>query len=471
MNKDAPSEKNLSDKAVLIVDDKESVRNMITAHLSGLGYDTTTAETGEAALDMFKERIFDVVITDMRMPGMSGLDVIRAVKDISPDTVVVVMTAFGDMDNAIEAMKEGAYDYLKKPFKLDEIEAALARALQTACMRRENRFLREAVQREYSFSRIIAKSRQMRKLFSILERVAATDSSVLILGETGVGKELVARALHFNSMRKSKPFVVVDCAAIPSTLLESELFGYVRGAFTGAMTNKKGLFEIAHTGTLFMDEIGELDPALQGKLLRALEDGSVSRIGDTNTMKVDVRLIAATNRDLEKEVEAGRFRRDLYFRVNVVPIRIPALRERKEDIPLLTRHFADSIAAENNKQVKTFQPDALNALINYSWPGNVRELRNVVERSILLTDGETVTAADLPVEVIRGAAEAAGGADFDFRDDGLSLKEQLARAVAQIERSAIKKALEESGNSRLAAANLLGISRRALFYKLKEYGL
>lgn len=465
------SEVKATRKSVLVVDDRENVRNMLAAHLAEQGYEAEAAATGEAALDVFERKIFDVVITDMRMPGMDGLEVIRAVKEISPDTVVVVITAYAEMENAIEAMKEGAFDYIKKPFKLDEIDAVISKAFQTARLLQENRLLREAVERRYSFSRIVARSRPMQRVFTTIEKVAGTDSTALILGETGVGKELVARAIHYNSRRREAPFVVVDCAAIPATLIGSELFGHVRGAFTGAVATKPGMFEVAHGGTLFLDEIGELDAALQVKLLRALEEGVIMRVGDTAPRRVDVRLITATNKELAEEVASGRFRKDLYFRINVVPISIPPLRERKEDIPLLVRHFCETYAEENEKPVRNFAPDALDALVNYSWPGNVRELQNVVERCNLMSDVEVITPAELPPEITGRAAAPPRPASAVPPEETQPLKDQVARAVGDIEKEAIRQALRETGNKRQEAADLLGISRRSLFYKIKEYGL
>ncbi|MFH1538131.1 MAG: sigma-54 dependent transcriptional regulator [bacterium] len=467
------SEAGTSRKSILVVDDRENVRKMLAAHLSGQGYEAEAVSSGEEAMGAFQRKIFDVVITDMRMPGMDGLAVIRTVKEISPDTVVVVITAYAEMDNAIEAMKEGAFDYIKKPFKLEEIDATISKALKTAGLLRENRLLREAVQWKYSFSRIVARSKPMRGVFDVIERVARTDSTVLILGETGVGKELVARAIHFNSRRRNNPFVAVDCAAIPHALLESELFGHVRGAFTGAVATQKGMFEAASGGTLFLDEIGELDLSLQAKLLRALEEGVIMRVGDTVPRKVDVRLLAATNKEIAGEVEAGRFRKDLYFRINVVPVTIPPLRERKEDVPILARHFCETNAEESGKPARNFSPDALDALINHSWPGNVRELQNVVERCILMSDAEAITLADLPPEI---SGRPAGGAEeqaapLPASGGTLPLKERISRVVEEMEKDAIKRALMQTGNRRQEAADLLGISRRSLFYKIKEYGL
>ncbi|MEW6202109.1 MAG: sigma-54 dependent transcriptional regulator [bacterium] len=444
-------------ETILVVDDKESVRNLLASHLKEEGFNVEAAASGEEALERFSGAIYDVVITDMRMPGMDGMEVIRAVREISPDTVIVVITAYAEMENAIAAMKLGAYEYLKKPFKLEEVQAAVEKALQTSRLLRENRLLRREVERKSSFDRIVARSRAMQAVFTKIEKVASTSSTVLITGETGTGKELVARAIHYNSPRRERPFVVVDCAAIPATLLESELFGYAKGAFTGAIAAKKGMFEVADGSTI----------------LRVLQDGEIYRIGETTPHFVDVRIVAATNRDLDEEVAAERFRKDLFFRINVFPIHLPPLRERREDIPILVNHFTDTFCRENQKPIKTFSPAALNLLFDHPWHGNVRELQNIVERSILLTEGDSITPDDLPVEVLHRKTFTEKGRALPLHalDDNLSLKENISTLIYTAEKELIQRALEKANQNRNEAARMLGISRRALFYKLKEYDL
>jgi DNA-binding NtrC family response regulator len=456
---------------ILVIDDKENIRNMLRVSLEAHGYAVDVAENGRAGVDMFRDVIYDLVITDVRMPGMSGLEALDAIKEISPETAVIMITAFADMDDAINALKRGAADYIRKPFKLEELRNAVEKTLETRRLVEENRLLRREVESKYVFSEIIAKSRAMKNVFERIERIAEANSAALITGETGTGKELVARAIHYNSSRADRPFVTVNCAAIPQTLLESELFGHARGAFTDARQDKPGRFEEAADGTIFLDEISEMSPGAQAKLLRALQDGEYSRIGENRVRKAEARVVAATNIDLAAAVESGAFRKDLFFRVNVLPINLPPLRERREDIPLLIRHFLDVSCRHNSISLKSFSTAAMNTLINYSWPGNVRELQNVAERCCLMSAGGEIQADELPDELKGTVNTEIHSAAISAAEEEVSIKRALPRVTEAVEKELILKALKQSGGNRDAAAELLEISRRSLFYKLKQYGI
>ena len=463
---------------ILVIDDKENIRKLLGAHLSGEGYSVDTAEDGENGLAMYRGNRYDLVITDVKMPGLSGLDVLQEIRKLDTDAVVLLITAFADMDDAINAMKMGAFDYLKKPFKLEEIQATVEKAFENRRLRRENKRLRREVNKQYQFEDFVSKSEIMQEVFTRIRKVSGAGSTVLVTGETGTGKELVARAIHVNSPRKDKPFVVVNCGAIPETLIESELYGHVRGAFTDAIATRPGRFEDAHGGTIFLDEIGELALSMQGKLLRTLQEGEITRIGETKTRNVDVRVIAATNKNLEQEVSAGRFRTDLFYRINVVPIHLPPLRDRREDIPLLLNHYLESYCDANKMPVMSFGPRAMARLLNFAWPGNVRELMNVVERCVLMSENNPITEADLPRELVGDAGELdiPGGFDPDalfvhVPRSETSLKKILDRATPVIEKEMIRRALESADNNKDRAAKILEISRRSLFYKIKEYGI
>ncbi len=447
-------------RRVLVVDDEESMRHMLSLLLRKEGYDVEAVEDGERALEALERERYDFVLCDIKMPGLDGLGFLKRLRERPGlDTTVIMMSAYGTVDTAIECMKLGAYDYIAKPFRKDEIVLTLRKAEERERLRREVRRLRKEVQREYAFSSIVAKSHKMLEVFEIIKKVAGYDTTVLITGESGVGKELVARAIHYNSSRREGPFVPVNCGAIPESLLESELFGFVKGAFTDAQRTKKGLFEEADKGTLFLDEIGELPKELQVKLLRALQEGEIRRLGDTRPLRVDVRIIAATARDLAAEVREGRFREDLYYRLRVIPIHIPPLRERKEDIPLLAEHFLKIYTAKTGKLLKGFTPEAMRVLTTYNWPGNVRELENAVERAVILEDGDYITGESLSFLL----EEAPQGREIC----GLSLKE----AQKELEKRLIREALKEAKGNKSRAARLLEISYRALLYKLKEYGM
>ena len=464
-------------KQILVVDDEANLRRVLTAQLSRDGYEVHTAPDGEAGLALLREHHIDLVITDLRMPKMDGLELLRQALRGDPQLPVVILTAHGTVDNAVEALKTGAFDYITKPFDQAEVRTIVKKALRTRDLA-ETEATREEP-REGAGARfgIIGESEAILCIYTILERVANTPTTVLITGESGTGKELVARALHENSSRKERPFIKVNCAAIPKDLMESELFGYERGAFTGAVTSKPGRFELASGGTLFLDEIAEIPVEMQVKLLRVLQESEFERVGGIKTIRVDVRLVAATNRDLKREIAAGTFREDLYYRLNVVPIALPALRERISDIPLLGAHFVDKFNARLKKHVSGIEPDAMDRLISYGWPGNIRELENVLERAILFCDTECVRVIDLPAEVREEVVEsprqaipvATGEAKDGISADGL--KEQVKAAMSRLERELIVRALDQTGGNVTHAARLLKISRKGLQLKMKELGL
>jgi two-component system response regulator AtoC len=448
-------------RRILVVDDEENLRLVLRTMLKRAGYEVETASTGEEALEKVEAFGPDVVLTDVRMPKMSGLDLLASLRAKNSPATVIVMSAYGSVDLALEAMKSGAYDYVAKPFKPDEILLTLRKAEEREALRRENRQLREEIRRENKFDEILAKSGQMMEIFRTIAKIADYKTTVLVVGESGVGKELVARAVHRRGGRATGPFVAINCGAIPENLLESELFGHKKGAFTDANADRRGLFEEATNGTLFLDEIGELPLALQVKLLRVLQEETIRRLGDTKDVKIDVRIIAATHRDLQGEVKAGRFREDLFYRLNVLPLTIPPLRERKEDIPLLIDHFI----ARNNTRLGTairgLDADARKALIDYSWPGNVRELENTIERAMVLADSDLLHVQDLPERV----REARDPVQMQLASGELSIK----KTTRIIEEVLIRRALQKTKGNRTRAAEVLEISHRALLYKLKDY--
>jgi two-component system response regulator AtoC len=451
-------------KRILIVDDEENFRHMLSVILVKEGYEVETASNGEEGLQKVLVSPFDQILCDIRMPRMDGLEFLKKIQKTEMGVTVIVMSAYGTVDIAIEAMKLGAYDYISKPFKPDEIILTLRKAEEREQLRRENQLLRREVAKEYSFENIVSKNEKMIKIFDVIKKVAQYKSTVLITGESGTGKELVARALHFNSERAQNPFIPVNCGAIPENLLESELFGHVKGAFTDAIRTKKGLFEEADGGSLFLDEIGELPGPLQVKLLRVLQEGEIRRIGESKSIKVDVRIVVATVKDLTKEVNEGRFREDLYYRLNVLPIHIPPLRERKEDVPLLIHHFINKYNQSMSKKVAGIDHKALEALINYKWYGNVRELENTIERAIVLTDKDHIELENLPIEIQESKEE--------FQSQPLPDEEcSIKKASRTLEINLIKKALKKTKGNHTHAARLLEISHRALLYKIKEYGI
>ncbi|MEZ4224609.1 MAG: sigma-54 dependent transcriptional regulator [Polyangiaceae bacterium] len=448
-------------RRVLVVDDEENLRLVLRTLLKRNGYEVETAASGEEALGLVEAFGPDFVITDVRMPKMGGLDLLATLKAKGNDATVIVMSAYGNTDLAIEALKAGAYDYVQKPFKPDEVVLALRKAEERELLRRENRALREEIRKENKFEDILAKSSSMQDIFRTIAKIADYKTTVLVSGESGVGKELVARAIHLRSSRRSGPFVPVNCGAIPENLLESELFGHKKGAFTDAIADRRGLFEEAHGGTLFLDEIGELPLGLQVKLLRVLEDEKIRRLGEARDIQVDVRIVAATHRDLLAETKAGRFREDLFYRLNVLPIHVPPLRDRREDIPLLVDHFITRNNARLGTEIRGLDGECRRLLYEYMWPGNVRELENTIERAMVLSEGQQLVAADLP-ERIR---EARDPVQLQLSSGELSVK----KTMRVIEEILIRRALQKTKGNRTRAAEVLEISHRALLYKIKDY--
>ena len=453
----------MSTNRILLIDDEENFRHMLSVILKKRGYDVEAASNGIDGLKKVDTGSYDTVLCDIRMPQMDGLEFLQEAQKAGCESTIIMMSAYGTLDTAIEAMKLGAYDYISKPFKPDEIILTLKKAEERERLRRENLFLKKEVQKEYSFENIISKNERMRQIFDTIQKVAKYKSTILIAGESGTGKELVAKAIHFNSDRSDHPFIPVNCGAIPENLLESELFGHTKGSFTNAVRTKKGLFEEADGGTMFLDEIGELPFQLQVKLLRVLQDGEIRRIGESKAIRIDVRIIAATIKDLDKEVREGKFRDDLFYRLNVLPIKIPPLRDRKEDISILVDHFIQKYSRELNKPIEGITPEALNCLLNYNWNGNVRELENVIERAIVLTESNRIQVENLPIEIQNPKEESR----FSLLNDEVSIK----KASRYLEIDLIKKALNKTKGNHTHAAKLLEISHRALLYKIKEYGI
>jgi two-component system response regulator AtoC len=450
-------------RRVLVVDDEENIRLVLRTLLRKHGYEVELAESGERALEMVDGFGPDFILTDVRMPKMGGLDLLATLQAKQHPATVIVMSAYGNVDMALEAIKAGAYDYVSKPFKPDEMLLTLRKAEERETLRRENRQLREQIRADSQFENILAKSPQMTEIFRTISKIADFKTTVLIWGESGVGKELVARAIHARSSRRNGPFVPINCGAIPENLLESELFGHKKGAFTDAHSDRRGLFEEASSGTLFLDEIGELPLNLQVKLLRVLQEESIRRLGDSKDVKVDVRIIAATHRDLAAESKAGRFREDLFYRINVLPIALPPLRARREDINLLVDHFVARNNARLGTNIKGLTSEARRLLLEYAWPGNVRELENTIERAMVLAEGEVLDAPDLP-ERIR---EALDPVQVQLASGELSIK----KTTAAIEEILIRRALTKTRGNRTRAAELLEISHRALLYKIKDYSI
>jgi len=444
---------------ILVIEDEKSMREVLKILLEEEAYDVTTASDGDKGMEFISRDIFDLVITDIKMPRADGFKVLNKVKEISPDTIVIMITAFGTTESAIEAMKQGAYDYIHKPFKIDEIRLVVKKAFEKKKLSEEVSLLKEKVQSSFRLENIIGKSAKMQELFKLIPKIAQSNSTVLITGESGTGKELAAAALHNLSPRKNKNFVTINCATFPEGLLESELFGHMKGSFTGAFTNKSGLFEIADAGSIFLDEICEMPLSLQSKLLRVLENGTFRRVGGTSDIKVDVRVISATNRDIQEAVSSGAFRDDLYYRLNVVPVILSPLRERIEDIPLLIEHFLNKFSANNKK----ISQDALRLFMNYSWKGNVRELENIVERTVLLSDKDEITIEDLPDEILKDTDESKNLPEI--KDEGVDLE----GIVERIEKDYLVKALEKTKGNKTEAAKLLNLSFRSFRHRLHKY--
>jgi len=420
-----------------------------------------TASDGSEGIKMIERDIYDLVITDIKMPGATGFEVLKRAQEVSPETMVIMITAFGTIESGIEAMKLGAYDYIHKPFKIDEIRLIVKNAMDKRLLKAEVAVLRENVRSAFEIDNIIGKSESMQRVLNIVPKVAANSSNVLVTGESGTGKELIAAALHNLSPRREHNYVAINCASLPENLLESELFGHMKGSFTGAVHNKQGLFEIAHGGTLFLDEIGEMPMSLQSKFLRAIEYGTFRRVGGTGDIQVNARILAATNRDLKQSVAEGNFREDLYFRLNVIPIHIPPLRERRDDIPLLLEHFVHKYSPDKPRQ---FTASALSALMSFSWPGNIRELENMVERILLFTDSEMVTNNDLPDEISSRAPEPEAKL---INGSGIDLES----VIADIEKRYLEEALKKAGGNKTDSSKLLGLSFRSFRHKLSKYGI
>jgi DNA-binding NtrC family response regulator len=452
----------MTNKTILLVDDDASLRRVLAHHLSEAGYQVLTAANGKEGLDVFTSQQVEMVITDIQMPELSGLELMRRISVISPDVVVLVITAYGSIETAVEAMKLGAYDYITKPFNREELLLTVSKGLQYTALVRENRSLKQFIESRFSLDNMIGSSSAMRRVYALVEKVARTDLAVLITGESGTGKELIAKAIHQNSVRRDGPFVVINCGAIPEGLIESELFGHRKGSFTGAYTDARGKLEAADKGTVLLDEIGDLPLALQVKLLRVLEDGEFTRVGETTTRRIDVRFLAATNRDLSKMVADGRFREDLFFRLKVVPVHLPPLRERREDIPLLADYFLKELAQRYQRPELNFEKDIFRYFQTYSWPGNVRELKHTVERLAVIAEGDTVSISDLPENMTAMTGHAANVL-IQLPDDGIDLEE--------VEREILRQALDKHDWNQTRAAQYLNITRSALIYRMQKYGL
>ncbi|AVX29937.1 sigma-54 dependent transcriptional regulator [Carboxydocella sp. ULO1] len=444
---------------ILIVDDEDSVLDFLEEVLEEEGYKVFKAVNGQLALELINKHQISVVLMDIKMPGLSGFDILKKIQNENKNINVILMTAYSTTELAIQAMKLGAFDYIVKPFNIEELLLIIKKALEMQQLASEIKELRLQLEQVYQPETIIGNSSAMQEVYKIIGKVANTNATVLITGESGTGKELVAKAIHFNSNRHNGPFIKVNCAALPENLLESELFGHERGAFTGAVSKKYGLFELANNGSIFLDEIGEISLPIQAKLLRVLQEKEIQRVGGTESIKIDVRIIAATNKNLERMIKEGSFREDLYFRLNVIPIFLPPLRERKEDIPQLVQYFLNKYSIEFNKKIKGISNDALRILQNYDWPGNIRELENVCERAVIMTQSNIILPEHLPINLT----------DFEIENDFKHLP--LKEIIADIEKKIILKVLEETNWNRTLAAKKLGLNRRSLYAKMKEHKL
>jgi two-component system NtrC family response regulator len=449
---------------ILIIDDETAQREAIAGLLSKRDYNVISASSGTEGIDALKSECVDLVLTDFRMPGISGGDVLREVMSINPLLPVVVMTAFGSVESAVELMKQGAFDYLQKPIEPPELLHVIERARERSCLISENRMLREELAQRFSFDSIVSHSDEMEAVLNIAGRVAPSRAAVLIQGESGTGKELIARAIHMASDRRDKPFVVINCAALPESLFESELFGHEKGAFTGADSSRVGRFEQADGGTLFIDEVGDIPLTIQVKLLRALQFGQIERVGGGRTLTLDVRVVSATNRNLEQMISSGGFREDLFYRLNVVTVQVPPLRKRKSDIPPLVDLFIQRYAEMNGKMVKSLTREALDALMRYEFPGNIRELENIIQRAVVLTRDETISTRDLPVSILAAPVSETGAGPANQMEPG-----DLNKQVEALERALIDAALQRTSGNQVKAAELLNISERTLRYKLRKY--
>lgn len=453
-------------KSILIVEDEKDVRDTMIDLLSEAGFDVEGAKDGEEAIEKVRETSFNIVITDLKMPRGDGLNVLEQVKNIDKQTIVIICTGFATVDTAVKAMKLGAFEYITKPIKIEELKLVIERALDYQRLQTENIFLQRQLKTKYKFKHLIGDSTLMQGVFELIEKIAATNSTVLICGESGTGKELVARAIHYNSDRKDEPMVPVNCGAIPEDLLESELFGYEKGAFTGAVKTRMGRFELASGGTIFLDEIGDMSPSLQVKVLRVLQEHEFERLGGVKSIKVDIRIIAATHRDLEKRVKEGSFREDLYYRLNVIPLYLPPLRERRSDIPLLIQHFIEKFNSEKKQHIVGISPDVINCFMEYHWPGNVRELENLIERLVILKGKGTITKADLPEKIV-GSGSGDRLHSVAIPDSGISFN----KAVSDFEKELILQALKKTKWVKNRAAHLLQLKRTTLVEKMKKINI
>jgi DNA-binding NtrC family response regulator len=452
--------------SILVIDDVLAVRQSLQEILGAEGYEVETAPDGESGLQRVKDQPFDLVLTDLALPGLGGMDILKYLVRHQPECSCIIITGYGTIQNSVTAMRLGAYDYLCKPVDSQELKLVVTRALEHRRLKRENLQLKKQLHKRYGFANIVGNSDAITQVFELIKKVADTDSTVLILGESGTGKELINRPIHYNSLRREGPLIPVNCAAIPEELLESELFGHERGAFTHAVRTRIGRFEQANGGTIFLDEIADMSPSLQVKILRVLQDRSFERIGGVKTIKVDIRVIAATNRDLEEMVRQGKFREDLYYRLNVIPIRVPPLRERVSDIPLLVQHFLHEFSRKKKKPIKRLSSEAMDRLMHYPWPGNIRELENLMERMVILSEGEEIQAAELP-ERFRIKAPAAAVKPQEIPEHGI----HLTAAVAEFERDLILKALDKSNWVKSRAAQLLHLNRTTLLEKMKKQNI
>jgi two-component system response regulator HydG len=446
---------------LLVVDDEASHRKMIEAVLSDEGYEIKQADDGQAAIDAVENGFFDLILLDIRMRKVGGIEALNRIREISPGIPIIIMTAYASVDTAVDALKAGAYDYLTKPLDIEELKILVQKTLRFHQLEQENIYLKERLNDRFDFSNIIGHGPAMKKLFETMALVSPSEATVLIFGESGTGKELIADAIHQNSPRLERPFIKVNCAALPETLLESELFGHEKGSFTGAVARKQGRFQLAHNSSILLDEVAEMAPTTQAKILRVLQEREFEPLGSTQTIKVDTRVIAATNKNLEEEIKAGRFREDLYYRLNVVSLQVPPIRERREDIPLLTDFFLKRYAERNKRILKGFTPRAMDLLMRHEWPGNVRELENVVERAVIMARGEMITPAEFP-EILQ---------QLDPEVKATYVNLSPGRTLKDVEKDMILRTLEETEGNRTHAAKILGISRRTLQLKLKEYGI
>lgn len=453
---------------ILVVDDEESIREFLEIMLKKEGFEVSLAEDGARAKEMIQKKSYDMVISDLQMPNMNGIELLKFVKDTAPDTVFMMITAFGTTETAVEAMKMGAYDYITKPFKIDEVRLNINNALRSRNLEVENKSLKKELVKEYSFQNVIGNSQAMHQIFDLIKRVSQAPTNILVTGESGTGKEVVAKAIHFNGPLKDRPFVTINCGAIPENLMESEMFGHKKGSFTGAVSDKAGLFEVADGGTLFLDEVGELPITIQVKLLRAIQERMIRRVGATEDMKVDVRIIAATNRNLEDMVQKGTFRQDLFYRLNVINIKTPPLRDRKEDIPILAQHFLKKYNDKLSKNIGGISAEAMEILKKYDYPGNVRELENMIERTVALEGGQTILPESLPPMVnTTSGRKMASSHEIEVTSEGVDLD----KVMGQIEKELLIKAIHAAGGVKKKAAKLLNITFRSMRYRVEKYNL